>query len=282
MRTGGRRAIDSQGASLGKAIGSLFLLGAGFAAITVALPHPSGGNVAGQLAIGGAMLVTGVTCWILAGRFPARLAHGLLIVAAAGAGGLIVAAGVAAGGYGSIFVWVVLVAGVFFPRRIALMHLGWILAVYAVTILVVESTAGYSPVTRWLSTAVSLTVVALLTTEIVQRRGRADMRARRFFDLSHDLLCTMDLQGRCVEVNPAWTQCLGYSRRRNAGPPAARDHPPRRSREGDHAGAGDLQRRKTTAAWRPASAPRTEAGIGCARRRRSPRTRSSSTRDPPT
>ena len=109
MRTGGRRAIDSQGASLAKAIGSLFLLGAGFAAITVALPHPSGGNVAGQLAIGGAMLLTGVTCWILAGRFPARLAHGLLIVAAAGAGGLIVAAGVAAGGYGSIFVWVVLV-----------------------------------------------------------------------------------------------------------------------------------------------------------------------------
>ena len=211
LRTGRRRAIDTQGASLGKAIGSLFLLGAGFAAITVALPHPSGGNVAGQLAIGGAMLITGVTCWILAGRFPARLAHGLLIVAAAAAGGLIVAAGVAAGGYGSIFVWVVLVAGVFFPRRITLMHLGWILAVYAVTILVVESTAGYSPVTRWLSTAVSLTVVALLTTEIVQRRGRADMRARRFFDLSHDLLSTMDLQGRCVEVNPAWTRCLGYS-----------------------------------------------------------------------
>ena len=75
MRTGSRRAIDSQGASLAKAIGSLFLLGAGFVAITVALPHPSGGNSPALLAIGGAMALTGVLCWILSRRFPARLAH---------------------------------------------------------------------------------------------------------------------------------------------------------------------------------------------------------------
>jgi diguanylate cyclase (GGDEF)-like protein/PAS domain S-box-containing protein len=210
-RSRGQRAIDSRGASLSKAVGSLLLLGAGFVAITVNLPHPSGGSIAVQLAIGGAMLVAGVLCWLLASRFPAQLAHVLLFAAAAAAAGLIVASGVAAGGYGSIFVWVVLVAGVFFPRRIALVHLGWIFIVNAVALIAVESTAGYSPLTRWLSTAISLTVVTLLTTEIVQRRGRADMRARRFFDLSQDLLSTMDLSGRCVEVNPAWTECLGYT-----------------------------------------------------------------------
>ncbi len=37
----------------------------------------------------------------------------------------------------------------------------------------------------------------LLITAIVARRARADERARRFFDLSHDMLCTLDVDGRC-------------------------------------------------------------------------------------
>src|SRR5262249_1359789 len=116
----------------------------------------------------------------------------------------------AAGQYGSIFVWATLICGYYFPRRVAGAHLVWLLAVYAVSLAVVDSTAGYSPVTRWLFTAISLTVVMMVTNVVVAHRARADQRARRFFDLSHDMLSTMDQAGRCVEVNEAWRQWLGY------------------------------------------------------------------------
>jgi diguanylate cyclase (GGDEF)-like protein/PAS domain S-box-containing protein len=63
---------------------------------------------------------------------------------------------------------------------------------------------------RWLFTAVSLSVVMTLTSAIVSRRAKADLRARRFFDLSHDMLCTTDMHGYFAELNSAWS-CLGYS-----------------------------------------------------------------------
>jgi diguanylate cyclase (GGDEF)-like protein/PAS domain S-box-containing protein len=47
---------------------------------------------------------------------------------------------------------------------------------------------------------------------IAGHRERSDKRARRFFDLSQDMLCTLDSKGRCVEVNDSWKQWLGYSR----------------------------------------------------------------------
>jgi diguanylate cyclase (GGDEF)-like protein/PAS domain S-box-containing protein len=75
----------------------------------------------------------------------------------------------------------------------------------------VPSTAGYSPLTRWLFTAISLSVVALLTTALVARRKRADLRARRFFELSRDMLCTSGLDGHFIELNAAWEECLGYT-----------------------------------------------------------------------
>ncbi|HEX2706758.1 MAG TPA: sensor domain-containing diguanylate cyclase [Solirubrobacterales bacterium] len=51
----------------------------------------------------------------------------------------------------------------------------------------------------------------LLTNVIAAHRWRADLCARRFFDLSHDMLSTMDQTGRCVEVNEAWKHLLGYT-----------------------------------------------------------------------
>src|SRR5262249_58715489 len=74
-----------------------------------------------------------------------------------------------------------------------------------------RSTAGYSPVTRWLFTAISLSVVMMIVSVIVAHRARADLRARRFFELSQDMLSTMDTEGRCVEANAAWQRTLGYA-----------------------------------------------------------------------
>ncbi len=208
--TGSRAAIRAPERSLAKALGAVLGLGASFVFLSLALPHPSGGSDAALLTIGVAMAVAAPLTWFYGSRLPVAGLHLVLALAVAATGALTYASSVAAGGYGSIFVWSMLLAGYFFSRRVAIAHLAWALVVYAVTLATVESTAGYSPVTRWLITAVSLTVVLGLTSEIVHRRERADARARRFFDLSQDMLSTMDLQGRCIEINSAWKTCLGY------------------------------------------------------------------------
>jgi diguanylate cyclase (GGDEF)-like protein/PAS domain S-box-containing protein len=198
------------GTSEARAVGALLLAGAGLVALSLALPHPSGSDTPALIATAVAMALVGLLSWFLARRIPPPLVHLALAGAALAAGLLIYESGVAAGQYGSIFVWGTLVAAYFFPRRIAAAHLAWLLGVYAVTLAVVESTGGYSPLTRWLFSVVSLTVVMALTSTIVARRANADMRARRFFDLSHDLLCTADMKGYFVELNSAWEDCLGY------------------------------------------------------------------------
>jgi diguanylate cyclase (GGDEF)-like protein/PAS domain S-box-containing protein len=123
---------------------------------------------------------------------------------------LIWESGLAVGQYGTIFTWSTLISAYFYNRRWAAIHLGWLLLVYAGSLAVVESTGGYSPVTRWLFAAVSLTVVMLFVNNLAARRDRADTRARRFFDLSQDMLSTMDMHGRSIEVNAAWQRSLGY------------------------------------------------------------------------
>lgn len=198
------------GRSEARATGALLLTGAGLVAISLALPHPSGGNTPVLISLAVGMAVAGLLLWFLARRVPLAVTHLALGAAAALSGLLTYESGVAAGQYGSINVWIALVAAYFFPRRVAVAHLAWILAVYGATLAAVQSTAGYSPFTRWVFTAISLTVVMTLTSAIVAHRARADRRARRFFDLSHDMLCTSNLGGYFVEVNAAWER-LGYT-----------------------------------------------------------------------
>jgi diguanylate cyclase (GGDEF)-like protein/PAS domain S-box-containing protein len=203
-------SLRVRGHSEARAVGSLLLGAAVLVSLSLALPHPSGGDTGSLITIAVLMAVTGVLCLAFFRRIPLVLSHVILAAVAAATGLLIYESGVAAGQYGSIFVWATLVSGYYFSRRVAAAHLLWLLAVYATALATVESTAGYSPFTRWLFTAMSLTVVMLFTSVIVAHRARADQRARRFFDLSHDMLSTMDRGGRCVEVNDAWKQLLGY------------------------------------------------------------------------
>lgn len=202
--------LRSPGRPEARAVGALFVAGAGLVALSLLLPHPSGGDIPALIATAAAMAVVGLLCWFFSRRIPPLVAHLALGAAAVATGLLIWESGVAVGQYGSIFVWATLVAAYFFPRRLAIAHLVWLLAVYAVALATVEGTAGYSPLTRWIFTAVSLSVVMGLTSAIVARRTKADLRARRFFDISHDLLCTSDMEGYFVELNAAWGECLGY------------------------------------------------------------------------
>jgi diguanylate cyclase (GGDEF)-like protein/PAS domain S-box-containing protein len=205
-----QETLRAPGRSEARAVGALLLAGAGLVVLSLLLPHPSGANTPALIATAAAMALAGLLCWFLSRRIPLAVSHLTLAATAAATGLLIWQSGVAVGQYGSIFVWATLVAAYFFPRRLAIAHLAWLLGVYAIALAVVEGTGGYSPLTRWVFTAVSLTVVMGLTSAIVARRTKADQRARHFFDLSHDMLCTADMEGYFVELNSAW-ECLGYS-----------------------------------------------------------------------
>jgi diguanylate cyclase (GGDEF)-like protein/PAS domain S-box-containing protein len=193
-----------------RAAAALLVAGAGLVALSLVLPHPGGADQVALSLTALAMAVGGGVVWLLGSRIPAAALHLILAGVAAVTGLLIYESGIAVGQYGSIFVWATLVTSFYFPRRIAAAHLAWLLVAYGSVLLLVENTAGYSPLTRWLFTAISLTVVMLLITEIVARRARADERARHFFDLSRDMLCTANMDGYFVELNDAWTRSLGY------------------------------------------------------------------------
>jgi diguanylate cyclase (GGDEF)-like protein/PAS domain S-box-containing protein len=193
-----------------RAAAALLVAGAALVAISLLLPHPSGGDETALILTALAMAVAGGIVWALGGKVPGWGVHAILAGVAAVTSLLIYESGIAVGQYGTIFVWSTLVASIYFPRRIAAVHLGWLLVAYGTVLLLVESTAGYSPLTRWLFTLISLSVVMLLITGIVARRARADERARHFFDLSRDMLCTANMDGYFVELNDAWTRSLGY------------------------------------------------------------------------
>ena len=231
-------SLRAPGQAEARAVGALLLGSAFLVALSMALPHPSGGDAPVLAAIAVAMAVGGALCLAFVRRIPLTLTHLILAATVAATALLFYASGVAVGQYGSIFVWSTLASAYFFSRRAASLHLAWLLAVYAVSLLAVESTAGYSPLTRWLFTAISLTVVMLFTSVIVAHRARADQRARRFFDLSHDLLSTGDLQGNLLEFNGAWTDSLGYaSDELRQTPFIELVHPDDRGRTEDEAGA---------------------------------------------
>ncbi|HET7591232.1 MAG TPA: sensor domain-containing diguanylate cyclase [Solirubrobacterales bacterium] len=193
-----------------RAVAALPIAGAGLVALSLLLPHPSAGNEAVIVAVAAAMALAGIVFSVFVGRCNRVAVQAIIAAVVAATGLLVYESGVAVGQYGTIFVWAILLSSYFFPRRTAVAHLAWLLLVYGVALAGVENTAGYSPLTRWLFTAVSLTVVMLLVTGIVSRQGRADKRARRFFELSQDMLCTMDRQGCCREANSAWKRHLGY------------------------------------------------------------------------
>jgi diguanylate cyclase (GGDEF)-like protein/PAS domain S-box-containing protein len=209
--TQNRVRLAERGSPEIRAGAALLIAGAGLVALSLVLPHPSGGNQSALVTIAAAMAFAGVLCSIFVARIPKAAIHVILGITVGLTGLLIYESGIAAGQYGTIFVWSTLIASYFFPRRVAIAHLAWLLLVYGVALLSVPSTVGYSPLTRWIFSLVSLSVVMVLTTEIVARRASADERARRFFELSRDMLCTANMDGYFVELNEAWTQQLGYS-----------------------------------------------------------------------
>lgn len=194
-----------------RAVAALLAAGAALVALSLALPHPDTTHTSVLIDLAGLMAAGGLLFVALARYVRGWMVHAALAVVAAIVNLLIYESGVAAGQFTSIFVWSVLLTAYFFPRRVAFAHLLWILGGNAVVLSAVAQTAGYSPFTRWILMAASLSVVSALTTSLVARRSQADAKAKRFFDLSHDMLCTADTNGYFVDLNSAWERTLGYT-----------------------------------------------------------------------
>jgi hypothetical protein len=142
------------------------------------LPHPTGSDDGALLAVDAVAFAAGFAYLGFARRIPYWLIH--LTVAASS---LLICSGiyfsgVATGLYSTMFVWVALFSAYFFSPRVALLHLAWLLAAYATVLYLVEDTAGFSPLTRWLLTAIALSVTTGLTAWLGARRRAAERRSQ--------------------------------------------------------------------------------------------------------
>jgi PAS domain S-box-containing protein len=191
-------------------VGALFILGALMSALTLVFPHPD----EGQAIVWGVVVVASTIGTILLWRstrlsdvaFHAAVASGSLLINI-----LMLASGVAAGVYAGMFNWVILVIVNFFSPRAAIAHFAWMVGCYAGVLAVVDSSGGYSPVSRWLFATLALAVTGSATGWLVFRRRLAEESARRFLDLSHEMLCTIGRDGRIVRLNAAWERTFGIS-----------------------------------------------------------------------
>jgi PAS domain S-box-containing protein len=203
-----RRASDES--IRAQVVGALFILGALLSALTMIFPHPD----AGQLIIWGVVVVASVIGVALLHRreqisnlaFHLAVAMGSLLINV-----LMLAADIAAGVYAAMFNWVILVIVNFFTPRQAIAHFAWMMGLYAGVLAIVGSSAGYSPLSRWLVATFALAVTGSATGWLVFRRRLAEESARRFLDLSQEMLCTIGRDGRFAKLNPIWSRTFGYS-----------------------------------------------------------------------
>jgi diguanylate cyclase (GGDEF)-like protein len=154
---------------LARITGTLFLCGAGLVAMSLALPHPASLDERGLAVVIPLAGLTGVFLMWFPRRLPSWVLHGAI-----GFGSLLICicvyyAGVASAIFPAMFVWVVLISAYFFGGRGVAAHLVWLLGVYAVVLAIAPSNGagGFSPLTRWLVSALVLAVAAIVTSWLV-------------------------------------------------------------------------------------------------------------------
>ena len=244
---------------------------------------PSGGNTPALIGTAGG---DGGSPACSAGSSPAasrsRVTHLALAATAAATGLLICESGVAVGQYGSIFVWATLVAAYFFPRRVAIAHLAWLLAVYAVALV-----AGRKH--RRLLAADPLALHRRLADggDDADQRHRRPPRQRR--PARPPLLRPLPRHALHRRhgglLRRAQLGLGGLPRlqpRGAAGGALRRARPPRGPRAAPKPSRRASSRASPRSASRTATWPRTAAGTGCAGARPWPRTSRWSTPAPPT
>jgi PAS domain S-box-containing protein len=205
----GHPSRDTAGAQV---VGALYLLGALLAATSLIFPHPDQGEPAIWAIV---LTATLVGAMLLASG--TRVTNDLLQVVVALGSGLInllmLASGVATGVYAAMFCWVVLVSVNFFTLRAAVAQFAWMMGGFAVVLTQVESSGGYSGLTRWIASTMALAVTGGAGAWLVYRRRLAEEETRGFLLLAREMLCAIDGEGRFARVNPAWEPVLGTAPR---------------------------------------------------------------------
>ncbi len=211
----GHPSRDTAGAQI---VGALYLLGAMLAAASLVLPHPSEGEaaiwavVASALIVGGLLLASG-------SRVDNRALAGVVALGSALINVMMLASGVATGVYAGMFCWVVLVSVNFFTLRMAFAQFAWMMGAFALVLTQVESSGGYSGLTRWIASAMALAVTGGAGAWLVYRRRLAEEETRAFLVLAQEMLCAIDGENRFERLNPAWERVLGFAPRRLRGTP---------------------------------------------------------------
>jgi diguanylate cyclase (GGDEF)-like protein len=165
---------------MSRVLGVLYLSGGLLVLLSLLLPHPEDAFVPGLFGIVGIGVIGGTIGIVWARHARAWMVHGVL---AAGTFFICLAdyfAGVGAGVYSAMFVWVVLMAASFFSRQALIAQVVWILVCWALTLIALDgSTTGFSSMTRWVLGSLVLIVAAGVMSEIVAGRRTTEKDRER-------------------------------------------------------------------------------------------------------
>ncbi len=182
LRTGARDPSMTS-----RVLGVFYLAGGLLVVLSVVLPNPEGANAAGLVGIAGVAAVVGSASLIWAKHARMWTVHAVLAAGTALICLCVYFAGVAAGIYSAMFVWVVLVAGSFFKGRAVVAHVGWVITSWGLVLLLVEEPTDFSKITRWTLGSFVLAVAAAVMSEIVAGRQLTEEALRGAQDELKDL-----------------------------------------------------------------------------------------------
>lgn len=158
---------------MSRVAGVLYLCGALLVGVSLLLVHPESADTTALLVLVAIAVVTGTCLIAFSKHVPLPLLHLTGVLATTCTSLCVVFAGVVAGIYPGMFLWIVLYNACFFPGWKAFAHLGWILVSYGIVLAAVDNSAGFSPVTRFLSTAFVLGVACVTVSWLVASRRRS-------------------------------------------------------------------------------------------------------------
>ena len=172
---------------MARTAGVLYLCGAALVAMSLVLVHPTSADMTGLVAMVAIATLTGIALFVFAEHVPQPLLHVTGALAATCTSLCIVFAGIAAGIYPGMYMWLILYTACFFPGWPALGHLTWVLVNYGVVLAVVDNSAGFSSVTRFFSSAFVFGVASVTVSWLVAGRRRTMSQLEHEVEIREEL-----------------------------------------------------------------------------------------------
>lgn len=178
---------------------SLFLAGGTIGALSMVLPHPADANEVALWSNIALAYVAGAIVLAVGARLPGWFFHAGLAVGAVLVTRAILVSGEDTSFYSVWFLWIGLYAFYFFSRAAAAVHVAWVSALFALTLIV--HTPG-TPVARWITTVTTLVIAGVFIDTLVRRSHEQAQNAARsaelvatVADVAHELARVTDSDG---------------------------------------------------------------------------------------